>query len=93
MCALIFSTTFVRNTSHSEKHSARYKYYQTCGYHMHRAKSGAFCTNRSRRAASLLHCSYDMRDVTFSQPCPKDSSLLGCGDAVLFGKWFRYFEG
>jgi hypothetical protein len=54
-------------------------------------KSGTFCTSRSRQAASLLHC-YDMPDVTFSQPCPKDSSLLGC-DAVLFGKWFHYFKG
>jgi hypothetical protein len=91
-CVLNFSTTFVRNISHSEKHSARYEYYQICGYHTHRTKSGTFCTNRSRRADSLLHFSYDLRDVTFSQPYTKDSSLLGC-DAVLFGKWFRYFEG
>ena len=42
--------------------------------------------------AGGLHCSYGMRDVMFSQRCLKESSLLGC-DAVLFGKWFRYFEG
>ena len=57
-------------------------HYHIRGCHMHSTKSGTFCTNRSRQAASLLHC-YDMRHVTFSQPCPKDSSLLGC-DAVLF---------
>jgi hypothetical protein len=92
MCVLNFSTIFVRKISHSEKHPARYKYCQIRRYHMHRTKSGTFCTNRSRRTANLLPCSYDMRDGTFSQTCPKDSSLLGC-DAMLFGKWFRYFEG
>ena len=91
-CVLNFSTTFVRNISHSEKHSATYKYYKICGYHMHKTKCEAFCTNRSRWAASWLHCSNDTRDVAFSQRCPKDSSLLGC-DAVLFGKRFCYFEG
>ena len=90
MCVLNFSTTFVRNISHSWKHSARYKHYQMCGYHMHRTKYGTFCTNRNRRVASLLYCPYDMRDVTFSQRCPKDSNLqdvtpccLVSGSAIL----------